>query len=77
MMDWSDRSGEIILILDEFESIAISVLHCLPVSRPENKSCEAGEDIGNPFRYEQLKIIAKNAGFEKVDYRQNVILTSR
>jgi len=49
---------------DEFGSVAISVMHCLPCSRPEDGS--PGEDIGNPFRLNQLIQTAKNAGFKKV-----------
>ena len=62
---------------EEFNSVAISALHCVPASRPENgektgtninnfhsKMSLLGEDIGNPFRLSQLQKISKTAGFE-------------
>ena len=48
----------------EFTSVSISVLHCLPCSRPT--SGPPGEDIGNPFRMDQLAPIVSSAGFSHV-----------
>ena len=73
---------------DEFQSIAISVMHCLPCSRffltiflsffklflSRPSSGPPGEDIGNPFRYGQLKKIAKEAGFETVEKADDPVL---
>ena len=50
----------------EFTPVAVSVMHCLPCSRPP--SGPPGEDIGNPFRMDQLTQIAKNAGFSEVHH---------
>jgi len=58
---------------EEFSSISISVLHCLPCSRPPGGP--AGEDIGNPYRMGQLQDAAHAAGFLKVELVDDQILT--
>ena len=42
------------------------------LSRPS--SGPPGEDIGNPFRFGQLKKIAKDAGFETVEKAEDPVL---
>ena len=48
----------------EATEVCISSLHCLPVSRQSHRdeNDPPPEDIGNPFRLEQLKECVKRAG---------------
>ncbi|CBY43743.1 unnamed protein product [Oikopleura dioica] len=57
---------------EEFNSVAISTLHCVPASRPEN-GAKTGEDIGNPFRLSQMQRVAKSAGFEVENVSDQVL----
>lgn len=58
-------------VTSDFGEVAESVLHCLPCSRPLDQTNNPGEDIGNPFRFDQLKSVAVNAGFSTVSYYCN------
>ena len=52
----------------EAQSVCISSMHCLPVSRPtSNKLQLPPEDIGHPFRLCQLEKCVENSGFSKVE----------
>ena len=54
-------------VKSDFGEVAESVLHCLPCSRPVDETAEPGEDIGNPFRFDELKPVARTAGFSSVE----------